>query len=159
LPFGGDPTCPGVSFLGLAFWCHSFLKLYLSSAASSGCESLVIMIFLPLRCFSSVVFLLENPAREQQKCAGLSSDLLERRTGQIEHAVQIERTQTSAFPLEVKLTSLSLFTLVTQLCSTQQKPPVSASSSVLIYCDWCFGCFDFQVLVCGLLQVTPQVCY
>jgi hypothetical protein len=93
--------------------------------------------FLPLRCFSSVVFLLENPAREQQKCVGLSSDLLERR------AVQIERAQASAFLLEAKLTSLSLFTLVTQLCSTQQKPPVSASSSVLIYCDWCFGCLDF----------------
>jgi hypothetical protein len=130
-----------------------FLKLCLSSAASSGCESLVFVSFLPLRCFSSVVFLLENPAREQQKCVGLSSDLLERR------AVQIERAQASAFLLEAKLTSLSLFTLVTQLCSTQQKPPVSASSSVLIYCDWCFGCFDFQVLVCGLLQVTPRVCY
>jgi hypothetical protein len=122
-------------------------KLCLSSAASSGCESLVIVIFLPLRCFSSVVFLLENPAREQQKCASLRLDLLERRTGQIERAVQIERAQAFAFLLEAKLTSLSFFTLVTQFCSTQQKPPVSANSSVLIYCDWCFGCYDFQVLV------------
>jgi hypothetical protein len=68
-------------------------------------------------------------------------DLFERRTG------QIERAQVSSFLLEAKLTSLSFFAPVTQLCSTQQKPPVSASSSVMIYCDWRFGCFDFQVLV------------
>jgi hypothetical protein len=68
-------------------------------------------------------------------------DLLERRTDQIEHAL------VSSFLLEAKLTLLSFFTPVIQLCSTQQKPPVSASSSVLIYCDWRFGCFNFQVLV------------
>jgi hypothetical protein len=40
-------------------------KLCLGSAASSVCESLVIVIFLPLLFFSSVFFLLENPAQEQ----------------------------------------------------------------------------------------------